>query len=233
MKASFISAALLVFALSGARPLAAQNGSDINQAIPIYFGQITTDIIDEQLKEVQVYSIALAQGQRITALASTTIKDPSWCLSLWSPNTRTIANWACNQSGHLAWAGYNDQALTFDYLVPASGKYYVVLRTARASNNFKLQVTAQGTPILSPNPATAGCLSGRVDYLTYSLQLIAAGLADEASIGGQKICANCTVKAPQYPEIVNRLENALRSRLNVEACYDSAGAIFQIKLVQP
>ena len=39
--------------------------------------------------------------------------------------------------------------------------------------------------------------------------------------------------APLYPEIANRLENALRSKLNVEACYDSSGNIFQIKLVQP
>ena len=64
---------------------------------------------------------------------------------------------------------------------------------------YSLVVTAQGTPITVPNPQTAGCLSGQVDYITYSLQLIAAGLPDEVSIGGQKACPSCTVKQPLYP----------------------------------
>jgi hypothetical protein len=90
-----------------------------------------------------------------------------------------------------------------------------------------------GTPISIPNPPTTGCLTGRVDYITYSLQLIAAGLPDEVSIGGSKACASCTVKPPLYPEISTRLESALKSNVNVEACYDSGGNIFQLKLVHP
>lgn len=234
MKAPSFVAALFVSAFVSMSPLAAQDGSDINQAIPIYFGQVITDIVDAQLKPLQTYSITLAQGQRITAVATTSPMgtNQSWCVSLWSPSTATVKSRSCDR-GSLAYDAYNNTARTMTYQVPAGGKYYLVVSTDRPQTDFKLQVTAEGTPILVPNPTSAGCVSGRVDYLTYSLQLIAAGLADEVSIGGQKLCASCPVKAPRYPEIVNRLENALRSKVNVEACYDSAGSIFQIKLVQP
>ena len=223
--------------------LAAQgpNGTDINKAIPIYFGQTITDIGDGSTNPIQVYSIALSKGQSVTLLASKLAGGNSggtWTLSLLRPGVTTVK--ALQSSDVLACRGHycNDgsntaQAQTFTYLVSASGLYYAVLQFDSTGMNYSFVTTAQGTPIAVPNPPSAGCLTGRVDYLTYSLQLIATGLADEVSIGSQKACATCTVKAPLYPEIVTRLENALRSKLNVEACYDSTGSIFQIKLVTP
>ena len=111
--------------------------------------------------------------------------------------------------------------------------YYAVIYFTRGSLSYQFSARASGTPIALPNPPTAGCLSGRVDYITYSLQRIASGLPDEVSIGGNRACASCTVKAPGYPEIADRLESAVRNNVNVEACYDSGGNIFQIKIIKP
>ena len=238
-----IFASLALAAASFAVPprLTAQgpNGTDINKAIPIYFGQTITDIGDGATNPIQVYSIALSKGQSVTLLASKLAGGNSggtWTLSLLRPGVTTVK--ALQSADVLACRGHycNDgsntaQAQTFTYLVSASGLYYAFLQFDSNGMNYSFVTTAQGTPIAVPNPPTAGCLSGRVDYLTYSLQFIAAGLADEVSIGSQRACPSCTVKAPLYPEIVTRLENALRSKVNVEACYDSTGNIFQIKLV--
>ena len=62
---------LFIFALTMAVSVEAQvpDGSDINQAIPIYFGQTINDIVDSQTKPIQVYSITLAKGQSFSALA--------------------------------------------------------------------------------------------------------------------------------------------------------------------
>lgn len=237
MMRRFASVGLLL--LAGVSPSAmAQDGSDINQAIPIYFEQEVRDIVDSQLKMIQVYSITLAATQRLSVVGTQTGTNPNWCIGLYAPTTTTLANVArtnCSQISPLAWNGFRVASLTFNYQAPTAGKYYILVQTFEPTTAFKLQATATGTAIRVPNPPTAGCLTGRVDSITYSLQLIAAGLADEASIGGQKLCAasSCTVKPPLYPEIVNRLENALKAKVNVEACYDSAGNIFQIKLVQP
>lgn len=236
MKFAMLSAMLLA-GLAGAR-LSAQDGSDVNQAIPIYFGQEISDTVDEQLKPLQVYSITLAQGQTLSVTASVPTARP-WCVAIFAPTTRTLADLrrtTCTGLAPLATSGAksaNNSSLAFDYQVPIAGKYYIAVAAGAPSLNYKLQVTAHGTPIGVPNPPSAGCLNGRVDSITWSLQLIAAGLADEAVIGGARICTSCTVKQPLYPEIVNRLENALRSKVNVEACYDAGGNIFQIKLVQP
>ncbi len=154
-------------------------------------------------------------------------------VGLWAPSTRSVANEGCrgDLAGNLVRPG---RAVTFDYQVAAGGDYFVIACPAFGARGvqYSLQVNAIGTPIAVPNPPTAGCLVDRVDSITYSLQLIGAGLPDEVTIGGQKACSSCTVKAPLYPEISNRLENALRSRINVEACYDASGNIFQIKLAQ-
>ncbi len=125
-----------------------------------------------------------------------------------------------------------DSAANYEFTVPVSGRYYLELRSGSVGP-YKLSVQSKGTPIVVPNPATAGCLKGRVESLTYSLQLIAVGLPDEMSIGGTRACTTCTIKAPGYPEITNRLGAALLSKINVEACYDASGNIFRVKLVQP
>lgn len=210
------------------------DGSDVNKAIPITFGQIVTDILDGKTRGVLVYSINLARGQSITALAKATSgQNLSWSLFLAGPGYLRVGQYPlCSQFLAQGGCQTNSQSQSLTYQVATAGTYYIEMEAQSSGLAFQLQVNAQGTPIAVPNPPTAGCLTGRVDYITYSLQLIAVGLADEVSIGGQKACASCTVKAPLYPEIVNRLESALKAKVNAEACYDSAGNIFQIKLVQ-
>jgi hypothetical protein len=213
------------------------DGTDINKAIPIYFGQIVSDIGDVKSAPARVYSITLAKGQQISLALTIPSSQPSAAMAagLIEPNRVSVAGcyWGCDPQALVGNYTNSGRNISLSYLVPTAGKYYILVYFASTGVNYNLQVTATGTPISVPNPASAGCLTGRVDYITYSLQLIAASLADEVSIGGQKACASCTVKAPLYPEIVTRLENALRSKVNVEACYDSSGSIFQIKLVAP
>ena len=236
MTTKLLASFLLAVAFAVPSRLAAQgpDGTDFGKAIPIYFGQTLTDIMDGKTKPDQIYSIVLAKGQSFSVTAKATSSNPFWTLILLAPNTKIGAR-SCSDGAILASGGCGSSAtsMSFTYQVATAGTYYVVLSVGSTGTAFQLKATAEGTPIAVPNPPSAGCLTGRVDYLTYSLQLIAAGLADEVSIGGSKVCATCTVKAPLYPEIVNRLENALRSKVNVEACYDSTGSIFQIKLVTP
>ena len=228
-----IYAAALVAAFSigtfGQEP----DGKDIATAIPIYFDQTVTDIGDEKAAPVKVYKITLARGQRFTADATSELKTGGyWRLSIWGPSERNVAS--LNDNNVLADSrGQNIQlGLKATYLVPVAGTYYVILGFDVSGARFSLRATSEGTPIAVPNPTTTGCLTGRVDSMLYSLQRIAAGLPDEVTIGGQRACATCTVKSPLYPEISNRLEAALRSGINVEACYDSAGSIFQLKMLR-
>lgn len=224
------SLALFVLAVPG---LAQEpDGSDIDKAIPIFFGQTVTDIGDRQQVPDKVYKVVLARGQQFSVTATSNTPNRIWQVRLLSPNARSIGSLQSNQV--LAEDGFwNRSAVTYTYQVPTAGTYFIQLEFETPGVNYSLRVTAQGTPIAVPNPTTAGCLTGRVDSITYSLQLIAAGLPDEISIGGVRACPACTVKPPLYPEITNRLESALLSGANVEACHDSTGNIFQLKLVRP
>jgi len=212
------------------------DGSDINKAIPIYFNQIVTDIGDSGTAPHRVYSITLAKGQQISATMTIPNGGAAKAMEivLLEPTRLSVAGAGYSgDKGGLTNDYGTRTSVGFTYQVATTATYYVMVDFGSTGVNYSLQVKAQGTPIAVPNPPNVGCLTGRVDYITYSLQFIAAQLADEVSIGGQKACASCTVKAPLYPEIVTRLESALRSKVNVEACYDSTGSIFQIKLVQP
>jgi hypothetical protein len=225
---------LALFALAAPGLAQELDGGSIDKAIPIFFGQTVTDIGDRQQVPNKVYKVVLARGQQFSVTANSTAPNKRWWLALLPPNTRTLGQAAENQvvARHSSnWSSEN--GLTFTYQVPAAGTYFVWLQFDSPGVNYSLRVTAQGTPIAVPNPTTAGCLTGRVDSITYSLQLIAAGLPDEISIGGVRACPACTVKPPLYPEITNRLESALLSGANVEACHDSTGNIFQLKLVRP
>ena len=116
--------------------------------------------------------------------------------------------------------------------VPAAGTYYIGIRAENRDTGitYELQATAEGTPLLTALPTQAGCVFGQVDSITYSLRLIAMNLPDEVNIGGTRLCSACTVKPPLYSQMVDKMETALKSGVNIEACHDAQGQIFLVKL---
>ena len=80
-----------------------------------------------------------------------------------------------------------------------------------------------------PPPGT-NCLSGAVDYVTFSLQNKASRLADEISIGGTKLCADCKLKPPLFGGFAERLEAARLDGLNVDVCYDEYGTLNYLRM---
>jgi hypothetical protein len=222
-------------AFLSAVPALAQNtpdGSDISKAIPIYFGQTIADIGDSSLKPFQVYKISLARGQQFNVVADAVTGRPTWYMAILSPTALSVGSLTnaqrLVQTGGGSFGTGTSWALSYE--VPAAGNYFVVLEFNSTGVNYTLKVNAQGTPLGVPNPPQAGCLSGQVDYLTYSLQLLAVNLPDTVSIGGVQLCATCTVKPPLYAQIVKKLEKALSRNLPVQACYDADGNIVQISL---
>lgn len=79
-------------------------------------------------------------------------------------------------------------------------------------------------------PDGATCIDGPVDSITFSLQFKTPGLADEVIIDGVTLCAKCAVKPPIYPEFVSKLEEARTTGINVDACYDGAGAVYLVRM---
>jgi hypothetical protein len=210
----------------------AQTGADINQAIPIYFGQIINDTIDGNTRCCQVYSIALSKGQQVAVTVTASSGNGYWGVCLEAPNVQTIQQSNC-VAGSANW-DYGGP-FTLSYQVATAGTYYVavVVGATGHTDTYTLQVTAQGTPITTANPPQAGCLTGQVANITYSLQLIAAGLPDTVTIGSTQACASCTVKPPAYPALVSKMETAMGLGVGVSACYDSSGNIFQLTLNHP
>ena len=215
-------------------------GTDISSAIPIYFGQTVQDTMDAQLRPRQVYRVSLARGQQIVATLSLPDSAPSAALNLYvyPGNVHTVAPLSCGSSRRdpqLAHAGdgYNRRSIELRYQIPAAGDYYLIACPGDSRGvSFKLQFDAVGTPLLTTLPTQAGCVAGQVDYVEYSLRLIAMGLADEVSIGGTRLCPNCPVKAPLYGSMIAKLEEALRANQPVEACHDSNGNIFKLRLTK-
>jgi hypothetical protein len=238
MKYTNHAAAVLAMTLAAA-PLCLRaqmpDGSDISKAIPIYFGQDVHDIIDAGLKQNQVYSITLGRGQQFIVTANKTSANGDWFMAIYSPSTLSIGSASNAQKLAVTGNGFSNssQSYALSYQVPAAGVYYVLVQAASPGINYTLQVSAQGTPIGVPLPAQAGCLTGGVDYITYSLQLIAMDLPDAVSVGGTQMCAACPVKPPLYSQIVHKLELALRAGLNAQVCYDATGNVFQVTLRNP
>jgi hypothetical protein len=226
---------LMVLAMAACAWAQGPDGKDVDTAIPIFFGQTVNDIVDRTAARVRVYKINLARGQRFIVAGRTDRTDGSCCweIGIYGPTLRTIAS--INTANRIFESSNQvlARAIEATYQVPAAGTHYVAVFADAPGINYTLRVTAEGTPLAVPNPTTAGCLTGKVDSILYSLQLIAAGLPDEVTIGGQRACAACVVKPPLYPELVTRLEAALKSGVNVEACHDSTGSIFQLKLMRP
>jgi uncharacterized protein (TIGR03437 family) len=82
-------------------------------------------------------------------------------------------------------------------------------------------------------PAISGCVTGPVDYITYSVGLLSFNRPDELSIGGTRMCSTCTIKSPLYPEFSSRMEKSMGQKKNVQACYDARGNVVQVTLVRP
>ena len=208
------------------------SGEDINSAIPIWFGQKVNDIVDAEVRPTQVYSIPLSRGQKLSATLRITSESACLSLNLYGPAKRTVAGSAFGndelRNGYVC----RGSAITWNYEVAAAGTYFIALRPNPGYSGLKyeLQVTAEGTPLVTALPTQAGCVAGQVDSITYSLRLLAMNLPDEVNIGGTRICASCTVKPPLYSHITEKLETAMKSGINIEACHDSQGQIFQVKL---
>jgi hypothetical protein len=225
---------LAIAAIPGAFAQQPPAGADISTAIPIYYGQFVNDIGDVHTNPLHVYSVTLAKGQQFSAVASVAATDasPQMQVALFPPTQKTVGTVRWNDApGSLAFSANNGRSVTVSLAtVPASGTYYITFAVNSIGVSYTLQVTTTGTPQLQTLPAQAGCLSGQVDFITYSLQLIALNLPDTISVGGTQACATCNIKPPLYSQITEKIELALRSGLPVQACYDANGAIFQISL---
>jgi hypothetical protein len=211
------------------------SGSDVNTAIPIYFQQMVNDLGDVKTAPLKVYSITLSKNQQIAATLSVAATAPTANLDieLWGPGTTTLANCTYNRCNPtLAYqVAPNTHSVSFSYTASADGVYYVLTSFGSNTVNYTLEVTTKTPPV--PPACNGGNLTGQVDFITYSLTLIAAGLPDSASVGGTQLCPTCTIKAPQYPDIAQKMETAMGLNLPVSLCYDGTGNILQITLKHP
>ncbi len=217
------------------------DGNDISTAVPIYVGQVVKDVGDTGIAPNRLYRIALGRGQklRITTTADDG-KRPGWNVFILRAATKTVRSLV---TGDVLAQAYGTSASTgnwdetsiwaFDYQVPAAADYFIWVRFSRLNASFKLETQADGIPLDVTLPAEAGCLAGQVDHITFSLRFISLNLPDELSIGGSRVCANCTVKPPLYSAIVEKLEAALKAGVPVEACHDDKGNIIKVKMQRP
>jgi len=225
---AFLALFLMPLSLLAQQP----SGNDISSAIPIFLGQTIEDIGDEAQNRNRVYRITLARGQELSVVATSTAQNRRWYAAILAPTTASLGTITGAQNLR-AFGTTALESINLRYEAPAAGNYFIWLNFTASGMRFTLRASATGTPIAVPNPTSAGCLSGTVDSITYSLQFIALGLPDEVTIGGTRACPSCTVKPPLYPEISSRLEETMRANGRVEACYDSTGNIFQLKLLRP
>lgn len=230
-KPTLLIGALLLAGTATAIKAESYEGSDINSAIPIVFGQTITDVLDIKGRPDLVYALDLARGQQITALAKTVpAAKKGFYLLLLAPDTPTVARW---RSGfNVAQDNFNTYVTerTFNYTVPTAGRYYLWITTEDNGVGFELQVKAVGAAIDVPLPQTTGCVEGSVDAITYTTRESSSGLAEEILIAGTKICRACDVKPPLYPALVQKLERAQNAGLNASACYDATGQILRVSV---
>jgi hypothetical protein len=237
MKRLQLAVGLIAAVVTGGRAKAQlPSGTNENTAIPIYFQEMYNDMIDVKSAPLRVFSITLSKGQQISATMSLAPTAPAVNLEiqLWSPGQTGLGNCSYNGcSGALAGGivGSTRSVSIQNYTASVSGVFYITVATFGESVNYTLEVT---TPTPPPPPScSGGNLSGQVDYITYSLNLIAAELPDSASIGGTQLCSTCSVKAPQYPQIAEKMETAMGLNVPVSVCYDGSGNILQITLKHP
>jgi hypothetical protein len=239
MKRFYFAVGFIAAAVSFGGPANAQlpSGTNENTAIPIYFQEMFNDMIDVKTAPLRVYSITLSKGQQISATMSLAPIAPAVNLEiqLWSPGQTGLANCAyggCNGALAGGVVGGTRSASIMNYIASVSGVFYITVATNAGSVNYTIEVTTP-TPLPPPPGCTGGKLTGQVDYITYSLTLIAAGLPDSASVGGTQLCATCTVKAPAHPQIAEKMATAMGLSVPVSLCYDGSGNILQITLTHP
>jgi hypothetical protein len=213
------------------------SGADINSAIPIYYNQVVQNLGDVKTAPFFVYSIAAAKGQTISvtiSVATTAVPNTAtMAIVLFGPSATTIGNctvYGSSCPGNIASAAGGGHSDSFTYTASTAGVYYIDVVLGSQSVNYTLEVTTTGTIPVTPNPTQAGCLTGQVNSISYSLQLIAAGLPDTVTIGTTQMCPTCAQKAPSNADIVAKMEKAMSLNLPVSACYDSGGNVFQITL---
>jgi uncharacterized protein (TIGR03437 family) len=79
-------------------------------------------------------------------------------------------------------------------------------------------------------PTLSGCLTGQVDYITYSSGRLPFGAPDDVSIGGTDLCQSCNPQTPPFGQFGKVLETALERNKQVSACYDSKGVVYQLTI---
>ena len=113
----------------------------------------------------------------------------------------------------------------------SSGSYpLVVTVNGQASRPVTMSVAGSGNSVDGTLPPGAKCVSGAVDSITFSLEAKASRLADEVSIGGNRLCAKCDLKPPIYGNFVDKLEIARNEGLSADACYDGFGTLNYLRL---
>ena len=122
----------------------------------------------------------------------------------------------------------------------ASGDYPLII-TVNGKGSRPALVSVAGSGTIGGNggngippglPAGAKCVSGTVDYITFSLESKASGQADEVSIGGNRLCAKCDLKPPIYGNFADKMEAARIDGLSVDACYDGFGTLTYLRMRQ-
>lgn len=149
-----------------------------------------------------------------------------------APTATPVQVTVANQPATVQFAGIIGPGLyQLNIVVPsgASGDVPVVVTISGESAESALMSVQASTG----GQKIAGCVSGQVDSITYSVGELYYGLADDVSIGGTELCATCKVKPPLYAQFDARLERALRAKKNVQACYDENGSVFQLKVANP
>jgi uncharacterized protein (TIGR03437 family) len=120
--------------------------------------------------------------------------------------------------------------------VPAlpSGDAPVVVSVNGTSSSGRAFVPIQAPPEPvghQTSPPIVDCLTGPVDYITYSTPLLSYDRPDEVSIGGTRLCPTCSVKSPLFPEFTARMERSMKTKGTVQACYDASGNVYQVRMV--
>jgi uncharacterized protein (TIGR03437 family) len=191
-----------------------------------------------------VRTVPAAPGENLilyaTGLGSVTSGQPTGQLvQTPSPTTNPVTVLIGNLNAPVLFAGLIGSGLyQVNVTVPAlpSGDAPVVVSVNGVASSGPAFVPIQAPP--GPvggqtAPPISGCVTGPVDYVTYSVGLLSFNRPDELSIGGTRMCPTCTIKSPLYPEFSSRMEKSMGQKKNVQACYDAQGNVVQVRLVRP